>query len=406
MPPRALHLPDRAAARVRDGHSVVRLDELTSAGPTLDAGRPLQLLDRHSETVGMAVVDAENGVLRILSREYEERFDVRFFHARARRARAWRERLGVPSAATTAYRLVHGAGDELPGFAVDVFSEFAVLYVASRGLKALGRELAAALIDDEALRGVVIKVRPRAVPKAGKLEQEVIGAQPPQELEVLESGVRYVIHPLGGLNVGLFTDMREHRLALRACSRGQRVLNLFSYTGSLSLVAALGGATSVTSVDLAAGVHAWAQKNFRLAGVDVDSGSGGAEGAFEFVTSDVIRFLERARADETRFDLILIDPPSFSQAKPSRWSAKSDYPKLMRLAADLLPAERGGILWLAMNSRSGPRLTKHLDAAFAGDARSCAVLSTGGLPVDYPTAVCEPSERYLQVTSVRIQPWC
>ena len=87
----------------------------------------------------------------------------------------------------------------------------------------------------------------------GKVDERMI---------VRESGVPYEVHPLGGLNVGLFTDMREQRLGLPRFAPGQRVLNLFAYTGALGLACARAGAASVTNVDTSQGVLAWAKGNF------------------------------------------------------------------------------------------------------------------------------------------------
>src|SRR5581483_4690940 len=111
------------------------------------------------------------------------------------------------------------------------------------------------------------------------------------KLVATEHGVPFEVHPLAGLNAGLFTDMREHRRGLARFVAGARVLNLFSYTGALSVTCARAGAAAVTSVDTSAGVQAWAAGNFARSGL-VDARR------WRFETGDAMRFLLRAGRDK------------------------------------------------------------------------------------------------------------
>src|SRR5262249_58874767 len=131
-------------------------------------------------------------------------------------------------------------------------------------LRPLGRELAEAITGFARLRGAVVKLRARG--GADSVEQDVVGDIPERPV-VTEHGVPFEVHPLAGLNSGLFTDMREHRRGLARFVAGARVLNLFSYTGALSVTCARAGAAAVTSVDTSAGVQAWAAGNFARSGL-------------------------------------------------------------------------------------------------------------------------------------------
>ena len=132
----------------------------------------------------------------------------------------------------------------------------------------------------------------------------------------------FEVHPLGGLNHGLFTDMREHRRGLARFAAGARVLNLFSYTGALSVACARAGAATVTRVDTSAGVQAWAAGNFARSGLSDAK-------RWRFETGDAVRFLARAARDKERYDLVLIDPPTFSTARGAPWTLDRDYPELI-----------------------------------------------------------------------------
>src|SRR5262249_21143832 len=155
--------------------------------------------------------------------------DARFFRERMTRALALRTAFGLDRA-RSAHRLIHGAGDDLPGLTADVYGDFAVLYAYSRGLFPLGKLCAEALREQLGLRGVVVKLRARDSAPSNKFKQEIVGETPPDAFCVEADGARFEVHLNAALNVGLFTDMREHRVRLARYARGRRVLNLFSYT--------------------------------------------------------------------------------------------------------------------------------------------------------------------------------
>ncbi len=368
-----------------DGDAVERIARgaaVLDAPAGIEPGRPVRLLGPAGEVVGAGVADPENEVVRVWSREPVAAFDAAFFRRRAEAAVALRRALGL----TGAYRLFHAEGDGLGGLAADVYGEFGVLYAYSRALVGFGRVLAEALRGAARLRGVVVKVRPRGGVKPGQVRQEIVGEEPPEKLVVEESGVPFEVHLLAGLNVGLFTDMREQRRRVGPYVAGRTVLNTFAYTGALSVAAARAGAREVTSVDLSSGVLKWAAENFRLAGLDPER--------HRFEVSDVARFLKKERERGARHDTIILDPPTFSAARAHAWSMREDYPDLIRAAADLLP-EEGGFLWVSSNEVRGRSVLEHIGEGLR--RRRVRVLELSGLPPDYPTPPAWPEARYLEV---------
>ncbi len=354
-----------------------------------EPGAHVQLVDPSGEPLGLAIADPDNALLRVLAVPADgfAKIDGALLGWRVERALAWRRQLGLPGD-DHAYRLIHGAGDGLPGFSCDVLGRAAVIYVYGTGLVELGRQLAEAIVGFARLDGAVVKLR--AGEAAGKIDRAVIRKVDERAIAT-EHGVPYEIHPLGSLNTGLFTDMREHRLGLAAIAAGKRVLNLFSYTGALGLACARGGAASVTSVDTSEGVHAWAAGNFARSGLAADK-------RWRFETGDAVRFLARAARDKERYDLVIADPPTFSTARGQAWTTGRDYPELIAKAAAVIPPD--GILWLAANSHELDSLAK-LARKGLGD-RAAAIVAQGGLPPEYPTAAAQPGDRYLQVCVLRV----
>jgi 23S rRNA (cytosine1962-C5)-methyltransferase len=382
-------LPAFAASFIAGGGRDVdtsRLPEL----PAVETGAHVRLVDPGGEEVGLAIADPDNRRLRVLAVPADglPKIDGALLGLRVERALAWRRALGLPGP-EHAYRLVHGAGDGLPGFACDVLGRIAVVYAYGAGLRALGAQLAEAVMGFAKLDGAVVKLRTRG--GADAVEQDVIG-KVADEAIVTEHGVGYEVHPLGGLNVGLFTDMREHRLGMPRYAAGARVLNLFSYTGALGLACARAGATAVTNVDTSEGVQAWARGNFTRAGL--------AGAAWRFEAGDAVRFLARAKRDGERYDLVVIDPPTFSTARGAPWVLDRDYPALIAQAAAVVP--EAGLVWLAANTHELGSLAKLAHKGVRAAGRTAAIVEQGGLPPEYPTVAAQPHDRYLQICVLRL----
>jgi 23S rRNA (cytosine1962-C5)-methyltransferase len=394
----ALTLTLAGEERLAGGPPQLPISDVATAG-ALEPGRPVRILDAHGATLAVGVADPENEVVRVWSRGDESRaLDAGFFRARLAPALALRRTLGLVDGAS-AYRLVNGEGDGLSGLAVDVYGAYAVVTALSRGLLGHARLLAQAALHvlpeaGRPLLGVVLKARLKGsgtTPERAR--DDVVGEAPPDKLVVRELGVPYEVHLRGGINVGLFTDMREHRAGLARFVRGQRVLNTFAYTGALSVAAARAGAAAVTSVDLAAGPLAWARANFVLSGLD--------PAAHRWEVSDVFRFLGAEAARGATHDVVILDPPTVSGARAALWAQKRDYPDLIAAACAVLPAA-GGHLWISSNTHRGPGVLKHVEAGMALARRESQVLELGGLPPDYPTPLDWPGARYLEVCQLRV----
>lgn len=407
----AFTLPHPLMAALQRGAVRLPHDGLGKAKGVAGVGRPLELVDPTGTFVAWALSDSENGFLYILSRSPDDVPTDALLRCRALEAFELRATLGLIPAdgrIDSCFRLINGDGDGLGGLVVDVYGDYAIQYVLAKGLRDWGRRAAIAIAEAAAKRGlrtasgepwprgILQKVRTKGSARPGKPVQSVVHGDPiPDKLVVEESGARYEIHPLAGLNVGLFTDMREHRSRLDRFSSGARVLNTFAYTGSLSVAAARGGARSVTSVDLSSGVLKWARSNFRLAGID--------PAAHRFEVSDTLRFLTDAKKRGEEYDFVILDPPTYSAARAAAWSMKRDLRELITRAALLIST--GGILWFSGNSH---QLTdQELETRIAEGARvaerELALLEVGGLPPDFPTPVALPEARYLKLRVFRVR---
>jgi 23S rRNA (cytosine1962-C5)-methyltransferase len=174
---------------------------------------------------------------------------------------------------------------------------------------------------------------------------------------VQEHGARFLVNLSDYLDTGLFLDHRPTRLLVREQSRGKNVLNLFAYTGSFSVYAALGGAASVVTVDLSNTYLDWAKENFRLNGLAVDNA--------DFIASDVGALLPTLPSRS--MDLIVCDPPTFSNSKKMRgvFDVQRDHPALLNQCLRIL--RPGGKLYFSTNNRRFKLYDDHIQTDLIAD---------------------------------------
>jgi 23S rRNA (cytosine1962-C5)-methyltransferase len=187
-----------------------------------------------------------------------------------------------------------------------------------------------------------VKVHPRSVSGLSPDARRRFAPEAPawgparEEVQVSEGAARYAVRPASGLSVGLFLDMREVRTWLRHHSEGQTVLNLFAYTCSLGVSASLGGAPRVVNLDLSRPYLEWGKANYALNDLSVD--------AHDFIYGDAFDWLARFGRRAQTFDMVIVDPPSFSSTP---FSVTRDYARLAEAAARVVAP--GGTLIAATN---------------------------------------------------------
>jgi 23S rRNA (cytosine1962-C5)-methyltransferase len=380
-------LKPAAAESVRRGHPWVWDKGIARGGTGLAAGAEVVLLADDGAAIGRGVFDPGSPIaVRVWSTDPREPLDEAHLAARLARAFGLRDAL-LGGTDTNAYRLLHGEGDRVPGVVVDRYDRVAVVRMDGTAAESTASRLRHVLVAaiERIHVGTIVQRRSE---KGSKPVFEVwAGPPPPPTAVVREHGVPFVVDLLRGQKTGAFLDQRDNRRRVGAMARGKRVLNLFSYAGGFSLHAALGGATSVTSVDSAAAAHATAEESFRAAGVDPRR--------HEFVTADAFDFLARARERGELWDVVVSDPPSFSPSERSQARALSAYRALHRAAVRVL-APSG--LFCAASCSSHVDADAFLstldDAVFEG--RALSLLELHGPPPDHPTLAAWPEGRYLK----------
>jgi 23S rRNA (cytosine1962-C5)-methyltransferase len=383
-----LLLPETLAGRLEAGHPWIYRDHVPPRF-TAQAGDFLRV--ECGRFRGWALWDAESPIaLRIFSRR--DKPDAVWVKARVDEAWALRQQLLPPQ--TNAFRLLFGEGDGLPGIVVDVYAGFAVLVTYSPALAQVRDWVAQALAARPEIAGVCERVT-RRKDRSSELRQ-LSGEKPPEVLLVEEHGLRYEVDFEAGQKTGLFLDHRDNRRYLRDLARGKRVLNLFSYTGAFSVSCVAGGAEHVTSVDIAAPAIEAASRNVAHNAFPANVHAG--------VAQDVFEFLEAARAQGKRWDLVIADPPSFASSRAELFGALRAYKKLHAAALSVL--EPGGLYAAAScTSQVSPDAFRQTVAEGAARLYRLTVVHESAHAPDHPYGIGHLEGRYLKFVLSRALPF-
>jgi len=330
-----------------------------------------------------------NIAVRILTFDEKEMIDVEFFKRRI--TKAWHMRHSLMNEnGTNAYRVVFAESDELPGLIIDKYDEVLVMQIHTMGMDKLRPLVLEALQSTLAPKAVYERSDVAARAQDGltdKPEGNVFGFMPPTPLTISEHGLKYFVDVAWGQKTGFFLDQRENRFSLRKYTKDKTVLNLFCYTGGFTCSAFAGGARSVTSVDIAEDAVQMCAKNVEL---------NGFENAHTTVTADVFAYLDKAIADGTKFDIVVVDPPAFVKSQKNLDTALKAYVRLNAMALRLL--NDGGIL-VSSSCSSYVSPEKFQGVLFhAGLKEKCVlkILEQKSQPLDHPVNLCFPEGEYLK----------
>ncbi len=282
---------------------------------------------------------------------------------------------------TTAFRLVNESGDGVPGVAVDVYGEHLVVHLYDDEALA-ARESILDAVHGLGFAGVYLKIRPKQANVIVDARNDALaphlpvrGGAAPEELEIREHGLPYLVRLGDGLSTGIFLDQRENRRRVRKLAAGKRVLNLFAYTCPFTIAAAAGGASRTVSVDAARPAIDRGERGLAHAGI---------AGDHELVVDDVFSWLDRAARKKDRFDLVILDPPSYSTVGKSRFSTSSDYKALAAQAMRVVAP--GGQLLACSNHRQTvqAKLRRLLHEAARDATRNVSQMKDLPPPADFP----------------------
>ena len=375
------------------GHPWVVADAYTRKWPAGGRGQTVELCDGQGHFLASALLDPEERIIaRVLDRK---RIQInRAWLTKRLRSAIELRRHHADLSDSTAFRLVNAEGDGLPGLTVDRYADYLMLQLYSAAWRPHLELITQVLQELLSPHGIYEKSRPQktreleAVSDSKNYGRLLAGKPSPPRLKVKENGLTFLVTLEKGLNTGLFLDQRRNRQDLMQRVKGKRVLNLFAYTGAFSVAAAAAGAEQVTGVDASAGYTDWARDNFAANSLD--------PGRHEFIVGDCLAVLGKLTQSRKIFDVILMDPPSFSTTAKSRFTTRGGTSDLVAAALPLL-VDNG--LLIASSNHQKVDIAEYLKELRRGALQTgcdLRVISMLGQPEDFPYPVTFPEGRYLK----------
>ena len=371
---------------MRGGHLwIYRSDviEATGAGGSL-----VSVLDGHGNFIGQALFSDRSEITLRLLTQSDALVDREWWRRRIREAAARRQRILSDA---NAYRLVYSEGDLLSSLIIDVYDDVFVLQTLSQGTDAIKQLLVELLTEEFAPRAIVERndIRVRQLEGLEMIAGPLYG-NCPDELEIVQHGVRYIVSPLSGQKTGSFLDQRENRLAARAVAHG-RALDCFTFAGAFALNVAPVCA-SVLGIDISAEAIAAARRNATLNGAS----------NVEFQEANVFDALRELESTGERFDTIVLDPPAFAKNRASVKSAARGY-KEINLRAIKLLNPGGALITCTCSYHMSEEMFLSIIADAANDARRRLQLVEKRIQAsDHPVLFGVPETYYLKCVIARV----
>lgn len=348
----------------------------------------VNFVDSQGNFLGKGYLGKQNkGVGWVLSWQ-DVAFDQAFFAEKFTQAKAKRQRY-YQEEGTTAFRIFNGEGDGIGGLIVDLYADFAVFSWYNETLYTHADLLIAAFKEVfPEIEGAYEKIRFEATGLAES--RHLYGATAPEPLIVQENFVNYATYLNEGLMTGIFLDQKDVRGRLaEGLAAGGSLLNMFSYTGAFSVAAAMGGATSTTSVDLAKRSLEKTREQFTVNGLDLT--------AQKIHVMDVFGYFAYAKKKGLSFDTIVLDPPSFARNKKKVFTVAKNYGELVADSVAIL--NEGGLLIASTNAANltADKFRKIIEDAFQSAGVRGKLLEEYHLPEDFAVDPHFPEGDYLKV---------
>ena len=332
-------ITEKSERTVRAGHPWVYAEEVTEKIGTFENGCLVDVYSKKDRFLGTGYYNDNSKILvRIISRNANDKFDDDFYERRVRYAVEYRKTVMGDDFGCS--RLIFGEADSFPGLTVDLFGDILVTQTLCLGTDMRKDVIFSALLKVLAENGIKIStIYERNDVAIRELEgmKQYTGfycGTGSGKTEIIENGVKYEIDYAEGQKTGFFLDQKYNRQAVAKIAKGKRVLDCFTHTGAFALNAAKAGAAFVNAVDISADALEIAKHNAALNGLDVNMAFTNAN-VFDLLTD----MAEKRKSD---YDFIILDPPAFTKSSGTVKNAIRGYKEINYKAMSLLP--RGGYL--------------------------------------------------------------
>lgn len=335
----AVKLSAKGERSVRSEHPWIFSDSIESVNKTGTAG-DIAVIFSHSKNkpMGVGLYDPDSPIaIKMVHHGGGAKLDEEFFQEKINSAFALRRTLLQTH--TNSYRLLFGENDGFPGFIADIYAEVLVVKLYSEIWLPYLETICTQLLEVSKAETLVLRLsRKLQQSKAHNLKDGMVlfGKLKNETIVFKEHGVNFSANVIKGHKTGYFLDHRNNRKLVGELSKGKTVLDVFSYAGGFSVHALARGATSVTSLDISEQALQLALANGKL---------NSYKGTHKIIAGDAFKEMELLIINKQRFDVVIIDPPSFAKSEKEIVLALKKYKQLAQLGVKL--TNKGGLLVLA-----------------------------------------------------------
>jgi 23S rRNA (cytosine1962-C5)-methyltransferase len=378
-------------ARIFHGHDWVYGSEVLKTFGKPEPGDVISLKDGQDRSLGSAIYNPNSQIIaRRFSRRRQE-LDHDFFVRRISQAVACREKLGVLH---NPGRVVWSESDGLPGLIIDRYGWHLVLQTLTLAMdrrKELIVEVAKQLLSPRS----IIERNDAPIRKAEGLDMVtgLLFGEQPGTIALEARGISFQVDLLTGHKTGLYLDQLDNYEAVAKLAKGMRILDCFSNQGAFAIACAKAGASTVTAVEISGQLVKLINENAQLNGVTITTEE-----------ANVFDYLSKQIRENVQFDLIILDPPSFTKSKESINSALRGYKEIHLRALQLLPPDGYLATFSCSHHVSRETFLEMIVDASVDAKRHVRIVKSLSQPLDHPILPHIPETEYLKGYLLQVLP--
>ena len=378
--------------RIQAGHWWIFSNEIDGLDTSIEPGTLVRVMSHEGKQVGIGLFNPHSLIAVRLLLKGEGELAEDFVFENIDDAYTRRKEIGVRKCG----RMCYGEADHMPGLVIDRYNDVLVVDILTAGMEKLKPEITKAVQKIFKPKGIYYKNDSSFRALEGLTNTPEIIGEVPDEVEIEENGVKYLVPLRGGQKTGFYFDQRENREFLKPYFKDKLVLDLYSYIGSFGITAALAGANQVWGCDSSAAAVEYAKKNAELNGVS---------DTVVFHRDDAERLLSAmkkgALPDEP--DMVLLDPPAFVKSRKALPQAVGLYVKLVKMALEGLKS--GGYLVFSTCSHHVSRelFVDIIRQGVSKSGREAVLVELRGQAKDHPVLIGMPETEYLHFALVQVR---
>ena len=376
--------------RIKAGHLWVFSNEIAKVEDAVMNGDIVSVYDSKDEFIGAGFYN-KNSLIAVRILSHKQAFEIKeVLRTKIIAAKELREEL-YPE--RDSYRLVFSESDFLPGLIIDKYNNTYVLQVYSFGMEQQSELIVEILKEDLHAENIFSKNEEYFRKLEGLPTEDKVWFGERKKEIIAEQGIKYEIDFENSHKTGFYFDQSDNRLFIEKISKGKKVLDAFCNSGGFGLHALKAGAEKVTFIDSSASEIEKAKSNYSLNGFEKEA---------EYEAGDVFNYLEKCKTGNSKFDVVMIDPPAFAKNKKTLAVARKGYERINKLALEAV--ENNG--WLVTSSCSFHLSEGEFIAAINKAAqkarKNIQLIHFNNASLDHPTLPQMPETSYLKFAVLKV----